>query len=193
MAEPITSIKAVVALGEQLNNVLVVWKSMSKKMRYVFVCMIDSTYICTATFRSLQVILAEDELLAPNDVRIFTSAGLEQIKTLAIKCDLIYKAAILMIQKAAERQTSKTPAAAAGDNEDNPSDKETDYKTQTILRPVPDLSSTKILGLFGKLQDDETSRDWLEKRLDHCAEQLMWIKCSLLVHLQIANHARLYV
>lgn len=189
MAEPITSVRAVLAFGEQVNNLLLLWCGMASKTGDVFLEFLAVSQICTGSLRPLQELIDEDGMISLEVNRIFTRAGLEEIESLAFKCKLVYRAAVLVIQKAAEDQKSESTADT---NKNSPGDEKTDHKTDLLEGPVPDLSSMKTLGLLSKFRG-QRSRGWLNQRLDHCGEQLLWINRSLLVHLQIAKVARLYV
>lgn len=190
MAEPITSVRAALAFGERLDILLLLWQGMSSKLREVMGEMLSISLLCTTTLRDLQEILTEDEIASPHGDRIFTLAGLDDIESLATKCNLVYRAVVLLIQKAAEIQNSQS--ATDRDGQDLPEDRKTDYKTEFLMRPVPDLSSTKTVGLISKLRNQRLG-GWLYKRLLFCADQLFWVQHGLLMHLQIAKHARMYV
>lgn len=188
MAEPISSVRAALACGDQLNTVLLLWHDMSSKLAYVVEGVLASSELCTMALRPLQEILAETAVALPDGDRIFTLASLEDIESLATKCNLIHRAVILLFQKAAETEASQSTADK--DTQTLPEDGTTDLKTEIFIRPVPDLSSMKIVGLISKLRS-QRREGWLYQRLEHCADQLLWIHRGLLVHLQIARHARM--
>lgn len=190
MAEPNTSVEAALAFGVRLDNLLLLWLGMAPKLKNVFVDTLGTSQTCTTALRSLREILAEDDLASKDGDRIFTRAALEDIESLAIKCDLIYRAVLLLFQKGAEDQKSE-PATGHNNNE-SPQDEKPDYRTDLLTRPMPDLSSLKTLGLVSKLRGHGWT-GWLAKALNHCADQLFWIQQRLLVHLQVAKYARQYV
>lgn len=195
MAEPNTAVKAALAIGVQLNNLLLVWVGMAPKLKDVFADTLLASQACTSVLESFQDMLAQDDSAPKHGDRTFTPAALEEIESLAIKCDLVYRAVILLLQKGADTAGTRNSESAT-DHHDNksPLDDKQDYKTNLLSRPLPDLSSLKTLGLISKLKNhDQAGRDWLTKALDHCAEQLFWIHQRLLTHLQVAKHARQYV
>lgn len=190
MAEPNASVETALAFGTRLDNLLLLWFGMAPKLKNVLVDLLGASQTCTTALRSLQEVLTEDDLASKDGDRIFTRAALEDIESFAIKCDLVYRAIILLLQKGAEDHKSES----ATDHNDNASsqDEKPDYKTDLLTRPVPDLSSPKTLGLISKLRGHHCT-GWLTKALDHCADQLFWIQQRLLVHLQVAKYARQYV
>lgn len=145
---------------------------------------------CTSALRALKALLDGDEIASPDSDRIFTRAGLEDIDSLALKCQLIYRAAILTIQKAADRKKSNVPAD--NNERDSTEDEKTTSEVGSLVGPLPNLSSRRTLRLFPMLRD-QSWEDWLDKRLEVCTGQLFWIASRLLVHLQIGKLAELYV
>lgn len=183
-----TSVDAVLAFGERLNNILLLWGVAKIEMRDATSMTLECSFVCTTVLRSLQDILVQADTTSPSNDRIFTHAGLEEIESLVVKCDLIYRAFILLIERAAGKQSQNS--AAAGNEQESLASKDLDYRTDLLALPGPEFLSSKTLGLSWKLRDQRFD-GWLYRRLGFCAEQLGWVADRLLIHLQIANHARL--
>lgn len=164
----------------------------------------------TSALSQLIVLLDQED---SSTTRIFTSIGRQEIDILAIKCNLIFKALILLFEKAAERKFRNTTNSGDGANkvsgwdglfgppkkgstrlvkvvQDEQAKTAEDNKAneheheQLLVGQVPDLTTPKTMGLIGRLGD---TWDWLSNRISYCQIQLRWVWKSLLLHVQMGR------
>ncbi|KAL1881251.1 hypothetical protein Daus18300_001103 [Diaporthe australafricana] len=174
-----SSVQAAVAFGQKLADLLqtIVELNLSDAVQTSLKSVLHDVLITSGTLRQLQDLMV-DEAVGPGQIArpAVTSACLNDVEKLAVKCDLIYKTVMLISQKAVARDKSK------GDDSELPSLE--DLKNELLIGPIPDPSSVKSIRLVGTSGFGD-QREWVENRLDRCQEQLQWIGMGLLVHLHI--------
>lgn len=190
------------AFGQQLAGLFQLWTDMLNDTDDQIIHDIEAS---VNALRQLKIFLDQEKT---STAKIFTSAGHQDIEALTIKCNLIFKAIILIFQKATEKKDPDT-TDSNGDVDRNTSvsgkvldsisekkripdeaaeetgnEKSPEEKSNLLVGPVPSLTSTKTMGLIGKLRDN---KDWLESRMEPCEIQLRWIRKSLLLHVQMGR------
>lgn len=171
-------ISCTVVFGQQLAGLCHIWLELKSRADDVLeiMYMIEAT---TSTLSQLHAILEQDRV---SHSKVFTSAGHQDIEALSLKCNIIFKAVILLVQKAADRNKE-----SPDDQENKRYEKGLDSAEETsnlLTGEVPSLTSTKTLGLIGRVSGQWW---WLENRIDHCHMQLRWVKTGLLLHQQMAR------
>lgn len=198
-----TCMGCTVAFGQQLAGLFQLWTDMQNSSRNDHI-----TNDIEASVNALGQLKAFLDQEKTSTAKIFTSAGHQDIEALTIKCNLIFKAIILIVQKASEKKIPETtdsnnvadgnksvsgkvfgsisgkkqfPNEGAGKTGN---DKIPEKKSDLLEGPVPSLTSTKTMGLIGKVRD---KKDWLDSRVESCEFQLRWIRKSLLLHVQMGR------
>lgn len=175
-----------VAFGQQLANTFHVWSEISSTAETHLDQVLCDIEASTSALQHLQALIDKDKTAAEGVKKIFTAAGLEEIEGLATKCDLLFKAIILLVQKASERKTTADSDDDDDDSKEKPDEKsKTDYKAELLTGPVPDPASMKTFGLCARL--DRSKWSWLDDRITHCQEQLRYVRKGLFLHLQVAR------
>ncbi|KUI69376.1 hypothetical protein VM1G_05433 [Cytospora mali] len=180
---PGISVREIVAFGQKVANLFQTWSSLARRGK-------NETYeilhIINATANALHQI--QDSVDGDGSavygqpvVKILTQAGHEEVEALAIKCDLLYKTTMLLIQKAADRETEKEPSLKRDHNAET-------LQAELLTGPVLDPTSLKALKLAPKCRDQDS---WLEPRFERCQEQLRWIHMRLIAILHMVKLARL--
>lgn len=184
--------KCTVAFGQQLANIFHTWYEFTSKAETHLDQVLYDVEASTSALKHLEDLIEQDKTAAEGTRKIFTAAGLEEIECLATKCNLLFKAIILLVQKSSERKESSDSDDDDDNDDDNDKSKvetKTDYKYDLLIGPIPDLQSMKTLGLV--LRFNYSNWDWLEDRITHCQEQLRYVRKGLLLHLQIARLSQL--
>lgn len=168
-------IRCTVVFGQQLASLIHTWIELTSKADGVFSPIVYDITASTAALEHLHMFLENDG----DSAAVFTAAGRREVETLAVKCNLIFKAVILLVERAAER-------ARKEDEEDheNGGEGEEEDKKELLSGSVPSLTSTKTLGLILRLS---WQWDWLENRITPCQVQLQWARSGLLLHLQMGR------
>lgn len=202
-------ISCTVVFGQQLVSLCHLWIEITSKADQHLDLVVYDIEASTSALRQLQAILDDEKR---SETKVFTPAGRQEIETLSVKCNLIFKAVVLLVQKAADRK--KESAENEGESEDEDSrvsggplllgnkldkkarknvaadeeaEEEKDPAPETsdlLARPVPSLTSPKTFGLIGRLSGQW---DWLSNRIKHCQIQLRWVRKGLLLHLQMGR------
>lgn len=199
-----TCMGCTVAFGQQLAGLIQVWTDMKNRADDQIAYDIEAS---ANALNQLKTILDQEKA---STAKIFTPAGHLDIEALTIKCNLIFKAIILIIQNATEKKVPDTEDSnndvdrntsvsgkifdstfgkkrisddGAGKSGNNKSPEE---KSDLLVGPVPNLTSITTMGLIGKLRG---KKFWLENRITHCQVQLRWIRKSLLLHVQMGRLA----
>lgn len=191
-----TCVSCTMVFGQQLTSLIHNWSELTPKKETCLERIIIDIGAVTSALSQLFVFLEQDKVSLNH---IFTSAGHQEIKTLTIKGNLIFKAVIILFQKATER---KDPNSGDGDRKvsscfdaksKEPSEKiRDDEKSQPdenlglLVGPVPSLTSIKTFGLIGRLHGQW---QWLSKRLGHCQTQLEWVRKGLQLYVQMGRVA----
>lgn len=180
------SIQATAALGQKLAGLLQTLVELNPSSHSDLK---DVHYDVEATSGTLRQILdmyalgLDESLGFERDTKsVVTSAYLEEIEKLAVKCGLIYKSIILVTQKAGARGSSK-------EDDDKASSVE-NLKDELLSGPIPDPGSIKWVKLV-KIPTVYDQRQWLGPRFERLQEQLQWIRTGLLIHLHIFKLALL--
>lgn len=203
-----TCVGCTVAFGKQLVSLFHIWIDITSKADDHLDNVVYDIAASTSALDQLSVYLEQDRT---SPTQIFTSAGHQEIESLATRCNLIFKAVIQLAQKAADRKTSDSEKSEDADRqvwnwygakksngprkskkskkerlEDEKAERErkANEKSELLIGPVPNLNSLKTLGLIGRLSG---MWDWLSNRITHCQRQLRWIRKSLLLHVQMGR------
>lgn len=199
-----TCLGCTVAFGRQLAGLFRLWTDMQRSSDEPITTDVEAS---TNALTQLEILL-DQERTSP--VKIFTSAGHQELEGLTTKCNLIFKAVILIVQKATETKipesgdsndvnprrivfkqkfgkASPTQRASNEEAREAEADKSVEDNSGLLVGTVPDLTSTKAMGLIGNLPRDRDTKDWLENRIEHCEVQLRWIRKSLLLHVQMGR------
>lgn len=176
------------AFGQQLAQLFHAWCEFSSMAEDCLEDLVSDIQRSVSALKYLQDLVDEDKADSDGAFKVFTPAALDQIDALGLKCDLIFKAVMLLISRAAEARKLESNANK-GEDEDKGSDKpKADGESDLLIGPVPDPASHKTLGLFAWVGEKWS---WLSDRVRHCQEQLRWVRKGLLLQLQIAKLARL--
>lgn len=203
-----TCISCTVVFGQQLAALFHIWTELSTKADDHLDQVVYDIEACTSALSQLNVFLEQDRT---SQTQTFTPAGHQEIETLSIKCNLIFKAVIILAQKAVERKLSDSSSDSDSDSDDDDrkvvkwstgirksSRKErmederakqhekVEENSELLVGPVPSLTSPITLGLIGKLSG---KWDWLSNRVTRCQIQLRWVRKSLLLQLQMGRLA----
>ncbi|KAK4221806.1 hypothetical protein QBC38DRAFT_402718 [Podospora fimiseda] len=170
MADPVGlagSVVGIIAFGLKVGTTLQTYVELAQEVEDSLREIVFDVNATASALRQLQDIIEIDKLAAKDQNRstIFTDAGLNEIQSLAWKCEKIYKTIIVLVHK------------ASGDP----------MKAPTKDGINPDLLN-KPLNIMNKLK-----WPWLEPRVARCHDQLRWLKVSLLLNLQIAHLAKLHL
>lgn len=199
-----TCMGCTVAFGQQLAGLFQLWADMRNSRDESISKDIEAS---TNALTQLEILL-DQERASPT--KIFTSAGQQEIEALTIKCNLIFKALILIVQKAADREKLEsrdsndvnherivfTKTIGKGSSKKRIPNQEArqagteesaEEESDLLVGPVPDLTSTEAMGLIGNLPSDRDRLDWLKHRGEHCSVQLTWIRKSLLLYVQMGR------
>lgn len=194
MSENCGSVRCTVAFGQQLANVFHVWFEMESKARTNLSPVLHDVEASTSALKHLQDVVDQDKAAVEGTTRVLTADALQEIETQAIKCDLIFKAIILLIQQAAKKKDTGSDDDDEGKDDggketgEKNRGEETDHKVDLLIGPVPDLASPKTVGLVCGM--NRKKWNWLDSRLTHCQEQLRWVRKGLFVQLQITKIAQ---
>jgi hypothetical protein len=177
MADPLEaagSIVGIVAFGMQLATTLQTYIELTADTKEHLHDLVFDVNATASALRQLQDIIDSDKASTQDNnlSPIFKDAGLKEIEGLAIKCERVYKTIIILVQKASN---SEHKAGVSGETKDT-------NRHEMAINP----SSLKSSSLIRRLR-----WPWLAPRVNHCQEQLRWLKMSLLLNLQLANLARL--
>ncbi|KAI3394093.1 hypothetical protein diail_3217 [Diaporthe ilicicola] len=182
---PGSSLQDIAAFGQKLADLLqtTVELNPSAADRANLKDVMYGILVTSGTLRQLHVLTHLDEAVGFGQIAkpTITPAYLDDIKSLAVKCDLIYKTIMLIAQKAAARDKSKD-----GDDEDLGLE---NLKHELLTSPIPDPASIKSIRLVGECGSG-SQRFWVAERMERCDEQLQWIRMGLLVHLHIIKLAQ---
>ncbi|ROW01264.1 hypothetical protein VMCG_05958 [Cytospora schulzeri] len=169
---PGISVRDIAAFGQNLANLVrTTTNPLDLDLR-----IIDST---TGPLHELQgLIQVDDPTALGHPTCKLSQRGLQEVKTLAAKCDLLYKTIMLLLQKAADRDeiSEESPSAA-------------NLKDEVLKGPVPDPSSLDSIGILRKLYRRDENREWVGLRIGRCEAQLEWVGMSLLVLLNMIKLA----
>lgn len=186
------SVRPTVALGQQLANVFHVWFEMETRARTRLDKVLYDIESSTSALKYLQDAVDQDEAAAQGSTKAFTAAALQEIEAQALKCDLLFKAIILLVHKASKKKQSDSDDNDGGVETDRTKNGEkTDHEVDFLVGPVPDLGSPRTVGLVSEMDNDQWQ--WLGNRITLCQEQLRWVRKGLLVQMQIAKVTQLQV
>lgn len=173
------AVQAAVAFGQKLADLLqtIVELNLSAAVQTSLKTVLQDVLVTSGTLRQLQDLMV-DESVGPGQIArpTVTSACLDDVEKLAVKCELIYKTIMLISSKAVARDKSKDDDSELSGLEN--------LKNELLIGPIPDPSSIKSIRLVGT-SGFGNQREWVEERIDRCQEQLKWIGMGLLVHLHI--------
>ena len=175
------SIQATVAFGQKLALLLQTCVDLSLAWKVKLKPILADISTTSSVLQELGGLVDMNQLTVSGKpaAEVLTKSGLREIETLAVKCDLLYKIIMLLLQKAADRDEESS-------TKDN---KEIESLGAKLLNDsVPDPSSLLSLGIVRKCFD---RRHWLNIRFDRCNEQLRWVKQGLFIMLHIVKLARL--
>ncbi|KUI53606.1 hypothetical protein VP1G_00984 [Cytospora mali] len=180
---PGSPVRETVAFGQKVANLFQAWCSLAKRGEIETYKIL---HIINATANALQQIQDsvdgnESAVHGQPVLKVLTQAGHEEFETLAVKCDLLYKTTMLLIQKAAERDTKKEQSLKRDHNIEN-------LQAELLTGPILDPCSLKALKLAPRCKDQDS---WLEPRFERCQEQLRWIHMRLTAILHMVKLARL--
>lgn len=180
------SIQATVALGQKLAGLLQTLVELNPSSQSDLKDVHYDVETTSGTLRQILDMYAlgldEDFGLKRDTKSVVTSAYLDDIEKLAVKCGLIYKSIILVTQKAGARGSSK--------EEDDKVSSVENLKNELLTGPIPDPGSFKWVKLV-KIPTVYDQREWLEPRFERLQEQLQWIRTGLLIHLHVFKLALL--
>lgn len=181
-----SSIQATVALGQKLASLLQTLIELNPDSQGDLKDVYCETVATSGPLRQLQemhaISLVEKTGFEPNTKSVVTSAYLDEIENLAVKCGLIYKSIILVTQKAGNRHRSN-------EHNDESSSIE-NLRNELLTGTIPDPGLIKSIKLV-RIPEKYHQREWLEPRLERLQEQLQWIRTGLLIHLHIFKLAQL--
>lgn len=197
MHENCSCVQCTVAFGLQLsNNLFPLLFELSNRAKTELEEVFYSIHASTSALKQLQDLVDQDKLAAEGTYKIFTAAALEEFETLGLKCDLLFKAIILLLVKASERQYKENNGKywSGGRrysrlNKEAEEEPKADNETHLLAGPIPDPTSLTTLKCFALIEGDTWS--WLEARIEHCEEQLRWVSKGLHLQLRIARLAQL--
>ncbi|KAK2597887.1 hypothetical protein N8I77_012642 [Diaporthe amygdali] len=181
-----SSVQATVAFGQKLANLLQTLVELNPRRGVDLEEVMHDILGTSGTLRQIQDLMGLDEAMGFGQTPqpTVTSAYLNEIETLAVKCDLIYKTIMLIAQKAVARDKAKKDDAELPNLEN--------LKSELLVSPIPDPGSIKSIRLFAIVGSDDQER-WIDSRIERCQEQLQWIRMGLLVHLHILKLAQLQI
>jgi len=170
------SIVGIVSFGVRLGTALHTYTELASEAADA---LHDITFDVNATasaLRQLNELIEADKLAAAEQSRppIFKEAGEAEIRDVAAKLEQVYKTIVTLVYKATN--SNFNPKAAGAGQPAQGADM------------VIDPSLLKPLNFLRKAQ-----WPWLAPRIDRCQTQLRWLKISLLINLQIANLAQMYL
>lgn len=179
------SIQATVALGQKLASLLQTLIELNPNSQSKLKDVHYDVEATSGTLQQLQNMYATGlpEIgFERNTESVVTSAYLDEIGSLAVKCGLIYKSFMIVIQKAGNRGSSQ---------EDSDGDPNLEnLKNELLTGPIPDPGLIKSIKLV-RIPEKYEQREWLEPRYERLQEQLHWIRTGLLIHLHIFKLAQL--
>lgn len=177
------------AFGQQLAQLLHTWCECSTKLENSWGELVYDIHASISTLKCLQEFIDEDKVTSDGAFKVFTSAALDEVEALRLKCDLIFKAVILLIQKAVEDKKKKERNTHAKKKEKQTPN--VDDESNLLIGPVPDLTSDKTLMGFHVWILEMDSKLGSSEHIKHCKEQLCWVMKGLVLQLQIARLARI--
>lgn len=194
MHENCSCVQCTVAFGLQLtNNLFPLWFEISTKAKNHLQKVFYGIQASTSALKQLQDLVDQDKLAAEGTYKIFTAAALEEIEVLGLKCDLLFRAIILLLLKASEREYKENLDGywSGGRrysklNKQAEEELKADNEPDLLIGPIPDLTSLATLKRIA-----DTKWSWLEARIKHCEEQLRWVSKGLQLQLRIARLAQL--
>lgn len=200
-----TCLGCTVAFGQQLAGLFQLWADMENSSHDDLIS--SDIEGSTNALSQLKTFLDQDKA---STAKIFTPAGHQDIEALTYKCNLVFKAVILLVQKATEKEIPDSEDSNNVDRETSvlgkifrkPSEKKravnawakeagnndsAEEKSDLLVGPVPNLTSIKTLGIIGYIPWNRDRHEWLKYRVIYCQVQLRWIRKSLLLHVQMGR------
>lgn len=179
--DPRKSFQEAVAFGQKLEMLLQTWVDLSLGWGSNLRPILSDISTTCSVIQQLQNLVYIDQVAVQGQpaAEILTKTGHQELETLAIKCNLLYKIVMLLLQRAAD----KTKEPSTNENVEGES-----LKSKLLMGSIPDPSALRSLGILRKCDDQE---HWLDLRLDRCKEQLRWVKQALFIILHVVKLARL--
>ncbi|CAN8097800.1 unnamed protein product [Discula destructiva] len=117
-----TCISCTASYGRDLASLLHTWHELAKTSNHTLEPLLYSIETTASALNQLHVIIDNDSL---SPIKTFTPAGHQEIETLSIKSNLIFKALILLFQKAVDRrkESANEDESKAGSSEKKNSQK----------------------------------------------------------------------
>lgn len=185
-----TCVACTAAFGQQLQNIFHTWVGIIPMLNSgeFFQQLVYEIAASTSALQQLQTFVERDGAAhQAGGSDTFKQAGLEEIEALANKCNRIFRAVILLLQKAVDQKESKPE----DDEDEKDEERKADDESYLLIGPVPDLTSMKTLGLLNRVRGVALGGEWLENRMQYCQEQLTWVRKSLLLTLQMGRLVQL--
>lgn len=208
MPDTCSCIKCTVTFGQNLANLVHTWYEVSSRTERELDQVLYDIQASTSALKHLVDLLEADKGQQDAEKKVFTPEACREVELLAVKCNVLFKALILLVQRAVERKVEIVDGdEAETDGEDKKKESDEEGKEQVdesgekkteakepkepalLSGDVVDLNSMKALSLTARLNRKKWS--WLEDRVTMCQEQLRWVRKVLLLHLQIAKFAQL--
>lgn len=176
------------AFGQNLAQILHTWCEFGEAPARKWHGFVSDVQGSISALGCLQDLVDVDKAASDGAFKVFTPAALDEVEALGLKCGLILKAVVLLIQKAIEDEKRKTNTNVEKDGKEKPKQ---ECKPNLLDGPIPDLASDKmVMGFYMWIDDDCFG---YSDRVEHCEAQLRWVKKGLMLQLQIARLARMQV
>lgn len=179
-----SSIQATVALGQRFASLLQTLIELNPTSQDDLKDLYFDVESTSATLRQLQDLMSLDEVIGfeRNTKPSVTPLYLDEIETLAVKCGLLYKSIVFIVQKAGVLENLRKDNVKVCGLENLRSE----LLTGSLLDPGS-IKSVKLLRIPSRYDQKE----WLEPRFERCQEQLKWVRTGLLIYLHIFKLSQL--
>ncbi|KAK4442302.1 hypothetical protein QBC34DRAFT_418936 [Podospora aff. communis PSN243] len=176
------SIEGVIDYGARLATALDTFSALAKDVKELLEPVAAEVNASTSALRQLDQKLRGDKAAAEVQVRLhaYKTEGTAEVHAIAEQCSRMFRLIVALLHRA--RDTKGASTIVKVDDETQP------------LKPLNtdvDPASLNLFNFFSDKWDDLA--EWLTPRLSRCQEQLQWLKTGLLMHLQLANLAKLHL